>query len=51
MSCVGCLGRGAEFANLIYSGSRFAMAGRDMAILLAGMSKQAAAFNELSNKL
>ncbi|KAL0783225.1 hypothetical protein CaCOL14_001131 [Colletotrichum acutatum] len=30
---------------------RFAMAGRDLALLLAGMSKQAAAMNEISNKL
>lgn len=30
---------------------RFAMAGRDIAILLAGMSKQAAAMNELSESL
>ena len=30
---------------------RFAMAGRDIAILLAGMSKQAAAMNELSASL
>ncbi|KZL82208.1 aldolase [Colletotrichum incanum] len=30
---------------------RFAMAGRDLALLLAGMSKQAAAMNEISAKL
>ncbi|GKT41272.1 uncharacterized protein ColSpa_01453 [Colletotrichum spaethianum] len=30
---------------------RFAMAGRDLALLLAGMTKQAAAMNELSAKL
>ncbi|KAK9780279.1 hypothetical protein SCAR479_02916 [Seiridium cardinale] len=30
---------------------RFAMAGRDLALLLAGMNKQAAAINEISNRL
>ncbi len=29
----------------------FAMAGRDLALLLAGMSKQAAAINEISTRL
>lgn len=30
---------------------RFAMSGRDMALLLAGMAKQAASINEISTKL
>ncbi|KAK2015106.1 HpcH/HpaI aldolase [Colletotrichum eremochloae] len=34
-----------------HSPIRFTMAGRDMALLLAGMSKQAAAMNELSTRL
>ncbi|ORY25462.1 HpcH/HpaI aldolase [Naematelia encephala] len=39
----------AAFAKK-YSCIRFAMAGRDIALLLAGMSKQAAAMNELSKE-
>ncbi|KAK1963235.1 HpcH/HpaI aldolase [Colletotrichum sublineola] len=34
-----------------HSPIRFTMAGRDMALLLAGMSKQAAAMNEISTRL